>query len=180
MKKPRVVLHLFDTYLPSTLSWLDQLLENALEEEVWVGAPWITYGSHINAKRRLFIHPLEKWFINRLPNEFEYKNRYLFLSRLERVFGLYGLYLNKILTRQKPDILHAHFGTVGCLYVSLSRRLNRPLVVSFYGFDYARVLHLNPTFRKQYKRMFEQAAAVISCIRSEGVQQLEALGCPKH
>jgi len=179
MDKPIVVLQLFDTYLPSTLNWVDQLLEEG-SDEIWIGAPWITEGTPIREGRRLFIHPLQKWFANRLPNEFEKKYKYLFLSRLERIFGLYGFYLYKQLKSQKPDVLHAHFGTVGCLYVSLSRRLNRPLVVSFYGFDYAKVLHLNPIFREQYKRMFEQAAAVISCSRGEGVQQLEALGCPKH
>ncbi|MFZ4632815.1 MAG: glycosyltransferase [Saprospiraceae bacterium] len=179
MEKPIVVLQLFDTYLPSTLNWVDQLLE-AGSDDIWVGAPWITDGAHIRAERRLFIHPLQKWFCNRLPNEFEKKHIYLFLSRLERIFGIYGIYLYKQVKRQKPDVLHAHFGTVGCLYVSLSRRLNRPLVVSFYGFDYAKVLHLNPTFREQYKRLFEQAAAVISCSRGEGIRQLEALGCPAH
>jgi len=179
MKKTRVVLHLFDTYLPSTLSWVDQLLEEG-SDAVWIGSPWITDGVHASAARQLFIHPIQRFLVKGLPNEFENKLQYLWLSRLERIFGLYSHYLSRQFKHQKPDILHAHFGTVGCLYASLSRHTNRPLVVSFYGFDYTKVLQLKPAFHEQYKQLFEQAAAVISCSRDEGVRRLEALGCPKH
>ena len=179
MEKSTVVLHLFDTYLPSTLSWVDQLLEER-SEVVWIGSPWITDGAHASAARQLIIHPFQRFLVKDLPNEFEKKLQYLWVSRLERIFGLYSYYLYRQFKHQKPDILHTHFGTVGCLYVSLSRRLNRPLVVSFYGFDYTKVLRVKPAFRAQYKQLFEQAAAVISCSRNEGVRRLEALGCPKH
>ncbi len=75
------------------------------------------------------------------------------------------------------DILHAHFGHIGADYSGLGKRLGIPVVVSFYGFDYGRILQEKPRYRKAYLRMFRQAGAV-TCEGPFAAGQLERLGCP--
>lgn len=74
------------------------------------------------------------------------------------------------------DLLHAHFGTDARFFRPLWRRLHRPLVVSFYGYDalrFPRRLHglgahwLQPVFR-------ESACILTPC--QEMVQDLAAIG----
>jgi len=45
-----------------------------------------------------------------------------------------GLYL-KLLTKQKPKLIHAHFGVEGLYALPLAHKLDIPLVTTFHGFD---------------------------------------------
>lgn len=73
-----------------------------------------------------------------------------------------------------PDVVHAHFGPVGCFVDRHCSLLRRPLVVSFYGFDVGTAATDQRT-RRDYQRLFATAAAVTA----EGpvlAQRLCALG----
>jgi colanic acid/amylovoran biosynthesis glycosyltransferase len=52
-----------------------------------------------------------------------------------------------------PDVIHAHFGPVGCDFVDLAARLGIPIVTSLYGVD-AAVLPYLPQWRHRYARLF--------------------------
>ena len=53
----------------------------------------------------------------------------------------------------KPDVVHAHFGPVGCDYVDIAGALGIPIVTSLYGVD-AAVLPYLRQWRDHYARLF--------------------------
>lgn len=59
-----------------------------------------------------------------------------------------------VLTSLAPDIVHAHFGPIGCELAPITSAMKLPLVTSLYGVD-AAVLPYLPQWRKRYARLFE-------------------------
>jgi colanic acid/amylovoran biosynthesis glycosyltransferase len=79
-------------------------------------------------------------------------------------------------TRGRGDILHAHYGPIGCDSVEPAARLGIPLVTSFYGYDMA--LPRSPMWREAYRRLFAHGAAFV-CEGPHMAAQLAAIGCPE-
>jgi colanic acid/amylovoran biosynthesis glycosyltransferase len=101
------------------------------------------------------------------------------LIRLEKYWPLYKNWLYRQLKNAPPDVLHAHFGSLGCQYLDLAKRLNIPLVVSFYGYDFQRLTFENPGYQRKYQQLFQQA----HCITTTGPFTpglLVAQGCPSE
>ena len=73
--------------------------------------------------------------------------------------------------------MHSHFATTGWTYRKLSRNLQIPHVVSFYGFDYESLLFRKPVWRKRYNELFEKADLFI-CEGTNGAEILRKIGCP--
>lgn len=92
---------------------------------------------------------------------------------------LYPRWLYEQLRASPPDMFHAHFGPTGCLYLPLAEKLDRPLIVTFYGFDYRKLLLRRPVFIKKYRRLFDRAARVIAA-SATGAEALAAMGCPSE
>jgi colanic acid/amylovoran biosynthesis glycosyltransferase len=61
--------------------------------------------------------------------------------------------IESTLQELRPDVVHAHFGPVGCDYVDIASRLRIPIVTSLYGVD-AAVLPYLPQWRDHYARLF--------------------------
>ena len=171
------VLHLFDWYLPSTLSWVSRLLWHLPETDVWVAAPWVLQNQFADPHWRYFTWPPQRWFFPKLHTEGEYPLAKRLYTRSQRFLPAYRWWLAQQLRDTPPDVLHAHFGPTGCLYLPLAKQLKRPLVVTFYGFDYRKLLLHRPVFRKKYKDLFAGAARVLAA-SPRGCQALEELGCP--
>jgi glycosyltransferase involved in cell wall biosynthesis len=53
---------------------------------------------------------------------------------------LYRQKLKEKLTQIKPDVIHAHFGTMGVLAYPVANEMGIPIVVSFYGYDISQLL----------------------------------------
>lgn len=170
-------LHLFDVYLPSTLSWVAQLLDALEGVDVEIGAPWIVQNRFYNPKFRYFTFPLQKRMLPAPKNEFEFPFWQRLFSASQRRMPLYARYLEKVLKNDPPGLLHAHFGPTGCLYLPLARKLKRPLVVTFYGFDYAKLPNLRPVFSEKYRQLFAGAEKVIAASET-GCEKLRRMGCP--
>lgn len=80
-------------------------------------------------------------------------------------------------SRRRTAIFHAHFGTVAARCVPVARRIRRPLVASFYGFDASIKELMTPTWQQAYQNLFRNAAAVF--IEGPAMQdRLVRLGCP--
>ncbi|MDZ7682588.1 MAG: hypothetical protein U5J63_12980 [Fodinibius sp.] len=47
-------------------------------------------------------------------------------------------FYRKVITKEEPDIIHAHFGFDGYRMYGIAQKTNTPLVVSFYGSDSSR------------------------------------------
>lgn len=171
------VLHLFDVYLPSTLSWVAQLLDSLEDVEVEVGSPWMVRNKFFKPKFKYYAFPPQRWFFPKPASEFDFSFWQKLFTASQRRLPTYPFFLEKILKNTPPDILHAHFGPTGCLYFPLAKKLNRPLVVTFYGFDYSKLPNLRPVFREKYRQLFAGAAKVIAA-SEVGCEKLKGMGCP--
>ncbi len=177
MKQPLKTLQLFDFYLPSTLSWVEQLLAHLPATQVEVAAPWIVQGPYFNPLFHYHPFPPQRWLLPKVESEFAHPRWLRLFIATQRYVPTYAAWLYFHLKNNPPDVLHAHFGPIGCLYLPLAKRLNRPLVVSFYGFDYTKLPNLRPIYLEKYRRLFADAARVIAA-SEVGRERLIALGCP--
>jgi len=64
------------------------------------------------------------------------------------------------LSRIEPDILHAHFGRPAVKAASIAEALDRPLVVTFYGYDISQ-LPRQERWRTAYQSIWRTARAII-------------------
>lgn len=176
MNKPLKVLHLFDLYLPQTMNWAYRAMLATPGAECWVAAPWIVQNTYFHPDFRFFIRPLQAW--RPLPaTEWTTRRLATGLVRSEKYWPLYRRWLQAKLRRARPDVLHAHFGPVGCHYLPLARQLQLPLVTSFYGYDYESLPFRKPAYLEQYRQLFQDAAAV-TAMGPHGRQVLLEQGCP--
>lgn len=94
--------------------------------------------------------------------------------RLINDWQSYYFLINKI----KFDVIHAHMGMQGYYAIELSKKLNVPLVVTFYGSDMSDVA-LIPGWKFRYILLFEHVSVVIV----EGkhmANEMVKLGCPSE
>ena len=82
----------------------------------------------------------------------------------------------KAFRRHHVAAVLAEYGTTGVMTVDACRRLNIPLIVYFFGYD-ASVTSVLEEHAESYRRMFQQACAVIAISRSVR-RRLVSLGAP--
>ncbi len=116
------VLHLFDWYVPSTLSWVSRLLVHLDRVEVEVAAPWIVQNVFYHDQFRHFFFPLQQAFFPRVCSEWSHPSSQRLFARSQRFLPLYRIWLERQLRAAPPDLLHAHFGPTGCLYLPLAKK----------------------------------------------------------
>lgn len=86
------------------------------------------------------------------------------------------LLVERIARREKVSLLHAHYGTVGCYFLEVARRVGCPLVVTFHGRDASRNLG-DRTCLERYRKMWAEAGIVVAV--SERIRErLIGAGCP--
>lgn len=86
--------------------------------------------------------------------------------------------IEKIVKERNARLLHAHFGHNGVQLLKLKKRLNLPMVTTFYGSDLSRSRADASTW-KQYRRLFEEGDMFLV----EGLhmqEKLHQLGCPRE
>ena len=87
-------------------------------------------------------------------------------------------FYRKIVSEQKPNIIHAHFGYDAYKMVKIARAENIPLVTSFYGSDVSR-LPSELFWEKRYNKLAESGAYFIAA--SDFMKhQLTELGFPQE
>lgn len=79
--------------------------------------------------------------------------------------------------QQHADLIHAHFGRAGYYALPVIRRLEIPLITSFYGYDLTEYPKTYPIWREYYKRLFE-AGTFFLAEGSYMRQTMIDLGCP--
>jgi colanic acid/amylovoran biosynthesis glycosyltransferase len=97
---------------------------------------------------------------------------------IERSRGVSGAWFVPALRRASPAVIHAHYGPVAASHRLMAELSGTPLIASFYGYDATKqVFFTERRWRRQYKRLFSTAVAVVA----EGpamAARVEALGCP--
>jgi len=77
------------------------------------------------------------------------------------------------------DLVHAHFSMVGWEYLEVCKQVNKKLIISFYGFDYEYLPHVEPIWQIRYKHMFD-LADIFVCEGPHGKETLIKKGCPEQ
>ena len=75
-------------------------------------------------------------------------------------------------------VLHAHFGGMGYAALRLKRKLNIPLVTTFYGYDASGLLQI-PEWQWAFQGLFRDGDLFLA-LGQDMVRRLAAAGCPKE
>jgi len=82
-----------------------------------------------------------------------------------------------LLKKDKPDLIHAHFGGSGYYMLILKRIFRTPLITTFYGYDLSMLPNQFPEWKRRYKKLFKYG----DCFLVEGYHMKKCLvemGCP--
>jgi glycosyltransferase involved in cell wall biosynthesis len=88
---------------------------------------------------------------------------------------LFRRYLQRVVERVAPDVLHAHFGPEGVWLAPVARATGRPLVVSFYGYDISQLCH-DPFWQAQYTDTLWPAVDAVVVLSEEMKDAVRAAG----
>lgn len=164
-------LHLFGQYLHETENWAYRLIRDLPDCSIVVGAERFLRTNFYDPRFEFIEFPFRPWDVPR-RNLIERAANALICHAL---LPFYPRWLAGHAGR--VDIIHAHFGFIGWRFLATSKLLGAPLVVSFYGADYARLPNEQPVWRKRYHELFS-AMAMAFCEGEHGRRQLIGLGCP--
>jgi colanic acid/amylovoran biosynthesis glycosyltransferase len=81
------------------------------------------------------------------------------------------------LRKDKPDLIHAHFGPSGYHFLELKKIFKLPLITAFYGLDVSWLVSQRSRWRKRYEKLFREGELFLA----EGNYMkncLIQLGCP--
>ena len=81
--------------------------------------------------------------------------------------------LRLVLQKDQPDVIHAHFGTVGVVMRPVALALGIPLVVHFRGYDISKILP-SALWEAEYRKLFRDAALLVG-ISNHICEKIEAL-----
>jgi len=142
------VLHSVSTYLPITENWI---------------YPQITGVTGVSSRvlcdrvlnRETFAIEQENLFV-KVPLWRKWLGIPRAFHAIGRRIGLEGNYINSRIQTWKPNVLHAHFGSLGWECLTLKKKLQCPLVTSFYGYDAWMLPNLEPAWLKRYQELFDE------------------------
>ncbi len=170
------VLHTTYSWLPSTQTWLARLVADSPDPSVLaIARDGIPRNGGLAPEVPVvalcdYLPPLPQ-----LGAAYQRWAGHAWRRRGDRRLGLaYAELLATAASRLAPwDVVHAHFGDHGYR----ARWLGRPLVVSFYGYDFG--LAGDPWWASAYARMFAAASLVVAEAPC-ATRSLLAMGCPEH
>lgn len=135
------------SYLPITENWIYSQIKNLRRYQP------IVYACKVE---NLDIFPTENIKIRSLELKQGLGNPWTFFNAAwNKVFNFYPLFAF-FLVRDKPNIVHAHFGPSGYSFLKFKNVFKLPLITSFYGYDLSMLPHQNNEWRPRYKDLFQQ------------------------
>ena len=82
------------------------------------------------------------------------------------------------LLKDKPSVIHAHYGPEGYIWLKSKRLFNIPMITTFYGFDVNMLVQEDSQWLQKYEQLFRFG----DCFLVEGTHMkkcLIELGCPE-
>ncbi len=157
------VLHLFNEYLPKTETWAHQLISHCTGTDHYIAAQ---YYNHLEAFSESVTILNKAMGLAKMKRAKQ--SQYDFPRNvLGNLFSLQPLVLSEkstaeLVEKHEIDIIHCHFGTTAIEQWEAIKDIDLPLVVSFYGWDYAKALHVNPAYKSAYQDIFHKAALLLT------------------
>jgi colanic acid/amylovoran biosynthesis glycosyltransferase len=163
-KETRVCIHYLSCYLPITENWIYTILIN-----LKIFTPVVLTRKIIN--RHLF--PLDRIYSLNSLTRFRVLAE-LVLFKIFRFIPFF-YYSSK---KNNAAILHVHFGNHGIKSTGLQKKLNIPMICSFYGADAFKITNSDKV-KKAYQKMFNQVDKIL--ILGEYMKrELMNLSCPEN
>lgn len=173
------VLHLIEHYLPPSQVWLYHLLSQSRAHEHHIATlkfePTNFYDqSFFFTESRLssYRQYISTLYRNRL---FDVIKRIALLPA-EWIVGDELEQWSDYIKTHGIEVIHAHFAPMGCRFATLAQSTGKPLVVSFYGYDYESLPRQMPRYVALYQKLFEQADYFL-CEGPFGAETLIKKGC---
>lgn len=159
----KTVIHYTRDYLDQTTTWIYGQIKFNLDYQPVIFADRVVNLDQFPSPNLYGLtKDLSKW---------QYKSN----KFVHRITGLYPYFL-KAAANHSPRLIHAHFGNIGYKALPLSKRLNIPLITTFYGYE-ASALAKKEKYQKRFKTLFEEGTLVLAegnHLRNELIR----LGCP--
>lgn len=152
------ILHIFNEYLPKTEVWAYELIRHCPEVNHYVIADYYAHLEDFEQGVRL---------LNRKKGLLRKKraqgSQYDFPRNLFQPLFVLSDTLSssdsiiKLIEKHKIDIVHIHFGTTAIERWDELKTIQVKIVISFYGWDYAKAIYYNPSYKTIYKDIFQKA-----------------------
>ena len=161
-----VIHYMGGSYLPITETWIYGQIKS-----------FKTYRPVVYALKteNLDIYPTEK--IRSLELKDSLGDLSTFLNEgWKKIFNFYPGFLFFLL-KDKPCLIHGHFGPSGYGFLRLKSMFKLPLITTFYGYDLSMLPHQNSKWKLRYRKLFKEG----DCFLVEGHYMkkcLMELGCP--
>lgn len=163
--------HLLHAYLFPTENWCYQIIRNLPDTNVYIVSENLRSETAFPLpEARFLVHPFPRDTSN-------------LAWPLKAGVGLARRFASRVWfpylgwRARQADVFHAHFATMGWQYLSLAESVGRPLVVSFYGYDYEWIPRNRPEWRERYRILFEKAELFLT-EGEAGKAKLVKAGCP--
>jgi len=148
-----VIHYIADSYLPITETWIYGQIKSFRRYRPVVYA--------LNTEN-LDIYPTEK--IRCLELKDGLGDLTTFLNKgWNKLFNFYPGFLF-FLVKDKPCLIHAHFGPSGYSFLRFKSMFKLPLITTFYGFDLSKLPHQNSKWKLRYRKLFKEG----DCFLVEG------------
>jgi len=83
------------------------------------------------------------------------------------------------LMKDKPQLIHAHFGPTAYSFLKLKKMFELPLITTFYGFDLSLLPSQHPEWKIKYKKLFKEGEKFL--VEGNHMKKcLIELGCPEE
>jgi colanic acid/amylovoran biosynthesis glycosyltransferase len=162
-----VVAHLTNDYLPLTQTWLYNNQVINLKR----------YKPIVIAQSTMNLDMFPTKYVYSPPNP-GYISKIINIIRMKLIGSHSTRTFEKILKDNDVKLLHAHFGTEGVGYLKLKKKLNIPMITTFYGMDVSMIPRI-PYWKKRYIQLFQEGDLFLT----EGnnmKKELIKLGCPEN
>lgn len=154
------VLHFKTTYLNLSETFINRLVRNHIEFEPVVATAFKNkYSEDLN------VYEMPKKGLKGLIN------------RSQLIFNQSPLFLNSVIQKEKPDVIHGHFGLDSYRLLSVASRWKLPFIVNFYGHDVVR-LPQEFGWKSRYKILREKADYFIA-VSEDMKRNVTKLGFPE-
>jgi colanic acid/amylovoran biosynthesis glycosyltransferase len=166
------VLEAFYSYLAGTENWIYRIIKHLPDTDVVIASRNFIKCSFYASNFEYLEFPLRR--IETGPRTLPVRifNALAFKTAQNPYFAYVAKYAGQI------DLIHSHFAVTGWEYLDLAKKIEKPHVVSFYGFDYENLPFTDPTWKKRYKQLFAEADLFL-CEGSFGAKALQQTGCPQ-
>ncbi|NVM03926.1 MAG: glycosyltransferase [Candidatus Helarchaeota archaeon] len=161
-----VIHYTASAYLPITQTWIYGQIKNFKRYRPIVYAP---------KTQNLDIYPTEK--IRSLELKKGIGNLTTFFNKgWHKLFNFYPYFIFALI-KDKPDLVHAHFGPSGYDFLRLKSIFKFPLITSFYGYDLSRLPRQHSEWKTKYRKLFQKGDYFL--VEGPYMKRcLVELGCP--